>query len=460
MGAATLAGAVYGFSPALLHSAIGHYNLQFAVLPPLIVDRVLRMAIPGGAVRLRDGVWLGVLCAAQLFIAEELLAESALAVALLVAALAAGAPRLARDRVRPLMRGLAVALATVLVVAGYPLWVQFFGPLVQHGSRFPPDAFQADATGFVTPSGYLLFHTTSSAAAAAQFPYGAPEYLSYLGWPLLAALIVIAVLCRRHVVVAACAMVFVALELLSLGAQGHIRGTTKVVSLPWGWLTGLPLFRLGLPDRLSILADLFAATMIGFGLDALTARAREARGHWWRAALWSAAFVAVLPLTPLPLPSAAAAALPAGWQAVFAALRLPAGARVLTVPVPAAYPVTTPMRWQAESGSPASLIGGYFQGPDRNGHATLDGTGLRPTGVYLDKLWLGDSSRSAPAIGQVEDDLRYWRPVAVVAVTRPDSPLGRYLAGLFGPPSVQTGQVMAWRLLGTGTGLALPRGAR
>ena len=38
------AAAVYGFSPALLHSAIGHYDLQFAVLPPLIVDVGLRLA--------------------------------------------------------------------------------------------------------------------------------------------------------------------------------------------------------------------------------------------------------------------------------------------------------------------------------------------------------------------------------------------------------------------------------
>ena len=42
--AAALGGAVYGFSPAVLHSAIGHYDLQFAVLPPLIIHIVLRLA--------------------------------------------------------------------------------------------------------------------------------------------------------------------------------------------------------------------------------------------------------------------------------------------------------------------------------------------------------------------------------------------------------------------------------
>ncbi len=41
---AALGAAVYGFSPALVHSAIGHYDLQFAVFPPLIADAVLRLA--------------------------------------------------------------------------------------------------------------------------------------------------------------------------------------------------------------------------------------------------------------------------------------------------------------------------------------------------------------------------------------------------------------------------------
>ena len=44
IGAAALGGAVYGFSPALLNSGIGHYHLQFAVLPPLIIDALLRIA--------------------------------------------------------------------------------------------------------------------------------------------------------------------------------------------------------------------------------------------------------------------------------------------------------------------------------------------------------------------------------------------------------------------------------
>jgi hypothetical protein len=453
-GAAALAGAVYGFSPALVHSAIGHYDLQFAVLPPLIADRVLRLAIPKGRrTWLRDGVWLGVLCAAQLFIAEELLAGTALAMVLMVAVLAVGAPRLAWNRTRPVLRGLVVASGTMLALAGYPLWVQFFGPLQQHGSPFPLGTFQNSGAGFVTPSRYLLFHTAGSAAAAARFQYGAPEYLAYLGWPLLAALVAVAVTCRRHVAVAACAVVLVLLEILSLGAAKLVVGTTTL-SLPWAWLGRLPLLGNAIPDRLSILAAGFAAAMLGFGLDALLARVRGIRGHWPAVALWSAAVVAVLPLTPLPLPSAAVTPAPAGWQTVFAALQLPAGARVLTVPTPSGWTVTTPMRWQADTGSPASLIAGYFLGADRNGHADLDGAGLRPTARYLTRLWQGKPPGPAPVRSQVEDDLRFWRPAAVVAVAGSASPVGRYLAALFGPPTVRAGQVIAWRLHVTATRVA------
>src|SRR5208337_897301 len=70
MPAAALGGAVYGFSPAVLHSAIGHYDLQFAVLPPLIVHVGLRLAT-GRTTALRGGLALGLLVTAQLFITEE-----------------------------------------------------------------------------------------------------------------------------------------------------------------------------------------------------------------------------------------------------------------------------------------------------------------------------------------------------------------------------------------------------
>lgn len=86
IAAAAIGGAVYGFSPALLVSAEDHYHLQFAVLPPLIADAVLRLATGRGRF-VRTGAWLGLLVAAQIFIAEELLVDTTLMIVILVAVL-------------------------------------------------------------------------------------------------------------------------------------------------------------------------------------------------------------------------------------------------------------------------------------------------------------------------------------------------------------------------------------
>ena len=87
------------------------------------------------------------------------------------------------------------------------------------------------------------------------------------------------------------------------------------------------------------------------------------------------AVLAVLPIVPRPLPAAAATPVPPGWSAAFAELQLPASASVLVVPVPMST-FTEPLRWQADTGQPASIVGGYFMGPAWDGHAYIDGNGL------------------------------------------------------------------------------------
>jgi hypothetical protein len=111
-GAAALAGAVYGFSPALLQAGTGHYNLQFAVLPPLIVHMGLRLCIRSGRSSprtvVRDGLVLGLLVTAQLFTGEELLMLAGITGLLLLVVLAASRPREVSGRCGPAAAGLAV----------------------------------------------------------------------------------------------------------------------------------------------------------------------------------------------------------------------------------------------------------------------------------------------------------------------------------------------------------------
>jgi hypothetical protein len=108
------------------------------------------------------------------------------------------------------------------------------------------------------------------------------------------------------------------------------------------------------------------------------------------------------------------------------------------------------LRWQADTGEPGSILGGNLVGRNPAGQASWEYYG--PTRinlffVYLDALWLGRSSSlpRAPSRAQVRADLAYLRPAAVVAVTSRDSPLGRFLTGLFGQPARRDGRVLAWR---------------
>ena len=475
VAAAALGAAVYGFSPALVHSAIGHYDLQFAVIPPLIADAVLRLAA-GRTNAGRGGLWLGLLVTAQLFISEEILFDTALAVALLLIVIAVSRPRAVRGRIKTLAGGLGIAAWVLTAVACYPLWVQFFGPLHQTGSPFTTDFFKNDLSGFVVPSSFMLFHTAGSAAEALRFQGQLPEYLGYLGWPLIVVLVAGTIRFWPRLPVRACAVAWAVLSVFSLGgtllASGHEHAWLK---LPWYWLQSLPVLSAALPDRFSIVAGGAAGALLAFCADAavpalagMAARRlpRLASGARPAAVVMSCAVLAVLPIVPRPLPAAAATPVPPGWSAAIAALDLPASATVLVVPVPMST-FTEPLRWQADTGQPATLVGGYFMGPARNGHAYTDGSGLPQAARYLNILW-SESGAGLPAsiaggvpasahpgspgyvrIGAVNGkrmlaQIAAWHVTAVVAVTLRNSILGGYLVNLLGPPSVVAGDVMAW----------------
>jgi hypothetical protein len=455
--AAALAGGVYGFSPALIQSSLGHYDLQFAVLPPLIADAALRLATgryrPGRWGAARCGGWLGLLAAAQLFTSEELLFDTGVAVAIMATVAVVSRPRAAVGRMRDVATGLAAGTLVVAAVAGYPLWVQFFGPLRQPGSPFTPDFYKNDLAGLVQPSGFLLPHTASSAAFARHFQGGLPEYLGYLGWPMLAMLAVVAACFWRRLPARAAAVAFTVLTVFSLGGTLLAGGDEhQLVKLPWYWLQTLPVTGSVIPDRFSIVADGAAAAVLAFGFDA-------ARSRWpsARRIVAGLAVAAVIPLVPAPLPAARPSPLPAGWTATFTSLRLPASAHVLVVPIPVST-YTVPLRWAADTGQPASMIGGYFMGPTWGGPAATDGNGLSSEAMYLNQLWAQSArvpvasvatlppNQVYPDAPQMRAQFAGWHLSAIVAVTAPQSALGRYLTGLLGPPAVRAGQVLGWRL--------------
>jgi hypothetical protein len=418
------------------------------VLPPLIIGALLRIVTGRGHV-VRTGIWLGVLIAAQIFTGEELLADTAMTSLVLIAVIAAGHRRDVRARVRNTAFGLATGLAVVLLICGHALWVQFHGPLTQHNHPVGPDPFTNRAAFFVNPSSALLFHTSASAASAAAYSRGLSEYLAYLGWPLLVVLVAASIRYFRDPKVRAVAVTWVALTVLSFGGGTMTSGSWFYVPgwlLPFHWLQGSPVLSQVLPDRLSILADGAAAAVLAFSLDLVRSSSRPA-WNWRRGSIPIAiAVIAVLPLIPAPYDVAPTTPVPAGWDTAFTRLRLAPDARVLVVPVASGRRPEV-LRWEADTGEPASMIGGYFVGPNKYGQQMVYIPGPTTTAtLYLDSLWNGPPEPKPPSRGLLQSDLGYWRPAAVVAVTSPASRLGQYLIRLFGQPTFRVGQVLAWRL--------------
>ena len=442
--AAAVGGAVYGFSPALVTSSMGHFQLQFAVFPPLIIHALLRILTGCGSVlrAVRVGVALGLLTAAQLFTGEEVLVEAAVAAVIVVVVLVLGHPRATieavRSRIPAVLAGLGAAVGVVALTCGYALWEQFRGPLASHGSPWQVSQFHNYPYAFVTPSGALLFHTASSAAAALNYAEPPTEYLAYLGWPLLVVAVAAAVGFWRDPKVRLMAVTFALLELFSLGGVGvRFAGVRYPVALlPWHWLQHMPVLVDALPDRFSILADGALAALLAFALD-------RARGRAWRPAGYVAAaavVLAILPLVPRPLGAWNVSRAPAGWQEIFARLRLASSATVLVIP-----DLRNGMGWQAETGVPGSMVGGgAIIEPDPSGQATSYIYNRRPTVQYLEALYAGLPAGPAPSRAQVGADLAYWHPAAIVAVTTANTRLARYLSAEFGPPAIAVGEMLAW----------------
>jgi hypothetical protein len=442
--AAALGGAIYGFSPALLNSGTGHYHLALAIIPPLIIDALLRI-ITGRGRPVPTGAWMGLLTAAQLFIGEEPLVYTAIASLVLIAVIVAGHPRAVLGRVRGAALGLATGGTVVLAICAYPLWVQLRGPLHEHSILWGP--WSGPIGFYVDPSANLLFHTTASAATVADYNLGLPEVLAYLGWPLIVVLVFAAIRYWRDPRVRAAAVACLLLELCNLGGgvlllRGyHIPGWL----LPYHWLQGLPMMAQVLPDRFCLLGDGAAAAVLAFSLD--LARREEHRLWGWRRNIPAAvAVLAVLPLVPLPYHTAPVPPVPAGWQTAFARMRLAPDARVLVVPIPLVTQ-TKPMRWQATTGEPGTLIGGYFLGPSPTGQAVFGLGSTQDAAVELNELWASNRRGHVPSSAVIRSALASWRPAAVVAVTRPNSRLAQFLTGLLGRPAFDVGKVLAWRLL-------------
>jgi hypothetical protein len=455
--AAALGGALYGFSPALVNSGIGHYSLVIAMLLPLIIDRFLRI-VTGRGGPVRNGLWLGLLVAAQLFISEESLVDTVIAALIFLAVLAISRPRQVLARVGPTLAGLATAAGVAFILGARGLWVQFHGVHANGAAATVIISSHNKLTNlgtlpyaFINPARSVLLHTHGTGVIANNYPQPLEEYLAYLGVPLIILLLVAIVYFWRNLPIRAAGITCLLLEWLAMGSKPvlpHIL-TLPGFLLPWSLLEHLPIVGGMVPDRLCLLADAAAAAVLAFSLD-LARSGKVAPFARWRhgaAIATGIAVIALLPVVPSPYGIATVDPLPAGWQATFAALHLSPDGRVLLAPFP--YSGTSEvLRWQADTMEPATMIGGDFIAPNQPGRDGRAGrSAMGPTSKYIDYLYNYQYPAPRPSAAQIHVDLSIWKPAAVVAVTTPGSQLGRFLIRVFGQPTTRIGEMLGWQLV-------------
>ena len=427
--AAVVGGLIYEFSPFMAVQITGHAHLFVAVFPPLLVllaDEIL--------VRQRHRAWLigvllGVAAAAQLLTGTELLTISVLmAIPALITLAVIFRARL-RERMPYMIRAAGFAAATFVVLAGYPLYILFFGPGRVSGA-LQGTGFVARPTSFLVPSAFELIGGSSTVLDSSV----------YIGVPLLLLAVAVTIRMRRHPVVVAAAVTVACAMVLALGGNLTLHGTATGIPLPWLIPQGLPVLDNVLPVRLMVAGYLALALIVAVFLDqVLEAPLR------WRIAGLAAAMVALVPLIPT-LPISAAQYVIPPFFTDGAASRLPTTGSVLMTPYGGGVPDYPPEVWQAISGldfkTQIGMVftpgpGGFEWGPETDalgweltalGNGAPAPTTLSPS---LRDTYLGDMH--AHDVGSI-----------VVGPSSAQGQEGQFFTELTGEPGVATGGVIVW----------------
>jgi hypothetical protein len=437
-------GLLFGFSPALVHHVHGHPQISLAFLVPPLLLLVVE-AVAGERPAWRVGLLAGALVAAQLLMGEEMLLFTAGVALLLLVHLAAMKPRLVRERARRLLLVAGVAAGTAAVLASYPLYRQFGGPLAQHGSPLTPDFFKADVANIYTATAGELLAGHGALETAARFQPGLPEKGAYLGVALLLVCAVTAVRRRREPAVLLAAVLLVELTVLSWGDTVLYKGSPlHHLHGPWGLVEQHSVFENALVARLPVFAALMAAVLLAAAVDAgWGAGTRERALAPARVAL---GVLCLIPLLPRPVPAVAAQPIPSFFTG--AGVRsLPPHAAALVVPYPTPT-ITEPMRWQVAAHFRFLMPGGFFIGPDPSGRAFFT-PNQGPTSALLNDI--ATKGQAAPLTTDARlafrRDLARWRARTVLLGPHEHRDLLlAELTDLLGrPPDAEEGGVAVWR---------------
>ncbi|MDT5041315.1 MAG: hypothetical protein QOE51_2300, partial [Actinoplanes sp.] len=349
--AAVVAGAFAGFAPGVVAHANGQPNFVSNFLLPLIV---------AGVFCGRSGVRLGLLIAWQLFINEEMLWITALACGLAV--LLSG-----RFRDVALLRRVGVAGALTVLLTGYAIWYQFFGP----GSFQGVPAYNSwgdDVLGYVT-----FWRDNLAGGLGPQQAIGTTDLYSCFGLPLMVLSVTLAVvLWRRDRLIRVVVPLMVVFAALSLGPMVKVGGQPTGLPGPMALLT-FPPFDMMLPARMTFVVVAGIVILLALGWD---------RVRFFPALI----LIALIPLIPTPLPAKERPLPPEFIRTQAWRQYVPDGTTMVPFPLP--YPVVgdDSFGWSSWPGADFATPEGYFLGPDPDGKGHAGPPVHSATRVLIDRV--------------------------------------------------------------------------
>lgn len=424
--AAIVGGSIAGFGPGLVAHANGHPNIVAQFLVPFIVWRTLRLRESGRV--LRNGLVLGLLITAQVFINEEVLFIVALSLGIFVVAYAGMRRREIRADIRPFLAGMGVAVGVALMLLAYPLWQQFFGPASYRGLNPDLQAYGSNLAAFTAFGTRTVIGGFTDNAHLAPNP---AEQNAFLGWPLLITLVVAAYWLRRNTLAIALGITAVVLAALSLGKTITIGTDHTSVKGPWTLLSNLPIFDSVVPTRLSLFVLPIVAVIVALAHDhVMSAYGRVSRPRVRgrdtsvRPMLaWSVLVgVALATVIPTPVPTVELAATPTFFTDGTWRQYVSPNQTVVPVPLPQQDSVAG-LFWAASTDLAVQLPRGYFLGPDpAHDNVAIFGAPARHTTILLAKVVEKNRAAVVKAADRkaVIADLLYWH--AGVVVQAPTGP--------------------------------------
>jgi hypothetical protein len=442
--AAAWVGALFcAFAPAMVSHSNGHPNIVGQFLVPLIIWRVLRLREPGPW--WRNGLLLGLLIVWQAFINMEILLMTAVGIGVVLAVVVIRQPDLRRDA-RAFLTGLGVAAGVALLLLGYPLYVQFFGPQSYVSLARSTRAYGADLASFVTFSGQSL---AGDPATAAPLTQNASEENAFFGWPLVVLVVALVWWLRRSAVVLGMAAAGLLFAVMSFGPHLRLHGRETGIPSVWAVLQDVPVLASVVPTRWALATAPIIGVLLALGCaraGRLSRQNPEAAGPI-RFATVTILAMALLPIAPLRISVEPLAPTPAFITAGTWRQYVTGGRSVVPLPLPAStYP--DPLRWSAETGLELRFPRGYFLGPDlAKGRTSLFSAPPTPTDQFFETIRRTgvppevDQGRRADALR----DLRFWRAgVVILAPQERADALRAGMVALIGIEPTLIGGVWVW----------------